>query len=654
MQATMNSAIASGIAVPKSSNVSQQKACVLDGARLDLNLLREDNRLELLEILDSIPSSQKCLVLDPQLGGRLNHVLVEGARVLRENGVSSFRELKSFGDEFDPDTTYVYACRATVPHVQAIAKQIKAAIRQDHKNHFHVLLLPKRTFLCEHFLRDVENYVTVHDFRLDLVAFDKDVLSLEWDSCYHENKIAEDPTSLEFVTQSLLKLENFFGQPSRIRGLGHMAKGVLERLAKQRFKIHALKLKDRGYFGNSPLFGSKPPPPLPDEDRDRRSPPWELLVLDREVDLVTPLVTPLTYEGLIDELMGGVKNSSIKLDKETAPLNSNEKMYAEIRDLNVEGLGSRLGNRAKEIRGIYDQFRSNQSLTEIHDFVKKIPDLTRDYKALQTHIDVVEKLKKTTDSRQFRERWNTERSMLEGELIYDNLEDLIAQQIPPMLALRFVSMQSLTGGIKANKFDAIKKLIVHSYGFELLPTLHNLEKANLFKKKADAPLSMMLNETPFALLRKQLALIVDDVDPVNPRDVAYVSSGYAPLSVRLVERPEWSPQLLANLPGPALDYRPADYDRKRLVDMMKAPTPPYFPSNAGNNYHATSPEEKTPLVIYIVGGVTYAEIAAFRFLSKKKDFPYDIIVASTNITNGTAFVKSLVYEIDNKLQKKSS
>lgn len=33
----------------------------------------------------------------------------------------------------------------------------------------------------------------------------------------------------------------------------------------------------------------------------------ELIVIDRDVDLVTPLMTQLTYEGLIDETMG-IKN----------------------------------------------------------------------------------------------------------------------------------------------------------------------------------------------------------------------------------------------------------------------------------------------------------------------------------------------------------
>jgi hypothetical protein len=38
-----------------------------------------------------------------------------------------------------------------------------------------------------------------------------------------------------------------------------------------------------------------------------------LVILDRAVDLVTPLLTPLTYEGVIDEFIG-VHNGAIKVD----------------------------------------------------------------------------------------------------------------------------------------------------------------------------------------------------------------------------------------------------------------------------------------------------------------------------------------------------
>jgi hypothetical protein len=59
-------------------------------------------------------------------------------------------------------------------------------------------------------------------------------------------------------------------------------------------------------------------------------------------------------------------------------------------------------------------------------------------------------------------------------------------------------------------------------------TLQRLAKAGLF-----IPQGSGRNHYP--TLRKQLRLSVPDVDEHNPNDIAYVYSGYAPLSVRLVQ-----------------------------------------------------------------------------------------------------------------------
>jgi len=41
----------------------------------------------------------------------------------------------------------------------------------------------------------------------------------------------------------------------------------------------------------------------------------EVILIDREVDCVTPLCTQLTYEGLLEETMG-IKNGTVTLEKE--------------------------------------------------------------------------------------------------------------------------------------------------------------------------------------------------------------------------------------------------------------------------------------------------------------------------------------------------
>jgi hypothetical protein len=165
--------------------------------------------------------------------------------------------------------------------------------------------------------------------------------------------------------------------------------------------------------------------------------------------------------------------------------------------------------------------------------VKRIPGLSQNYNSVKTHVNVTEVVNKTTHGHDFRGRWNLERQMLEGDAVYDEIEDRIAQQEPPMATLRLLCLQSLCGGgIKGQaKYDFLRREVLQTYGFELIGTLYQLEKAGLLSKAKEGTVATNLllggadGAGSFAQLRKALKLIVDDVDPHDPRDIAYVSSG---------------------------------------------------------------------------------------------------------------------------------
>ena len=52
-------------------------------------------------------------------------------------------------------------------------------------------------------------------------------------------------------------------------------------------------------------------------------------------------------------------------------------------------------------------------------------------------------------------------------------------------------------------------------------------------------------------------------------------------------------------------------------------------------------DTKPVLLVYYVGGITYMEVAALRFLSKRPSFPYTIICCTTEIVNGETLLRSL-------------
>lgn len=99
---------------------------------LALSLLKDDARSELLEILEHT-RGRKCLVVDSNLEGLLNQIIVEGSRFLTDNGVQYFRELKGDSPVEDfitdgvrdyPDSI-LYLVRPITSSMRAIADQIK-------------------------------------------------------------------------------------------------------------------------------------------------------------------------------------------------------------------------------------------------------------------------------------------------------------------------------------------------------------------------------------------------------------------------------------------------------------------------------------------------------------------------------------------------
>lgn len=66
-----------------------------------------------------------------------------------------------------------------------------------------------------------------------------------------------------------------------------------------------------------------------------------------------------------------------------------------------------------------------------------------------------------------------------------------------------------------------------------MPLFLHLQQLGLLTRPL--PTSRSTPKPPFVAIRKPLRLIVDDVDEQNPHDMSYVYSGYAPMSVRLVQ-----------------------------------------------------------------------------------------------------------------------
>ncbi len=107
---------------------------------LMLSELREEGKAELLEILSEL-RGRKCLVVDVQLSGLINQIIVEGSKFLKDNGVQYLRELKGDLGDFvseshvrDVPENIIYLVRPNLSIMKLIASQINEAVAKGKSN----------------------------------------------------------------------------------------------------------------------------------------------------------------------------------------------------------------------------------------------------------------------------------------------------------------------------------------------------------------------------------------------------------------------------------------------------------------------------------------------------------------------------------------
>ncbi|KAJ3679896.1 hypothetical protein LUZ60_016174 [Juncus effusus] len=580
----------------------------LDNAPLDLNSIREKSQKELLYILQTI-RGRKCLVIDPKLGGTLS-LLIQSSR-LREGDVE-LRHLAADPIQTDASNV-VFLVRPQINVMKIIANHIQNDASKSVQKEYYIYFVPRRTVACEKILEEekVHNLVTLGEFPLYMVPLDEDVISFELELSLKECLLDGDTSSVWHVAKAIHKLESAFGVIQNVRAKGKGSVKVAELL-------NNLQIED------------------PVNNNDMGAPEINtLVILDREVDLVTPMCLQLTYEGLLDEILQ-INNGAVEVDsnvmgvqqdakKIKVPLNSSDKLYKEIRDLNFEVVVQVLRQKTTSIKEEYAGVKTTTEISELKDFVKKLNSLPE----ISRHVNLAQHLQSFTSKPSFHARLDLEQTILEVQnfdLCFEYIEEMIHKQEPIANVLRLLILFSLTnGGLPKKHFDYLRREMLHSYGFEHMHLLYNLEKVGLFKKQEAR--SNWLN------LTKALNLINEETtDTANPNDISYIFSGYAPLSIRLVQhaiRSGWRSieEILKLLPGPHLDLK-----RGTPVESFTGAQP----------IERVSDGRRSLVLVVFIGGVTFAEIAALRFLSSQEGMGYDFIIGATKVVNGNSILETIV------------
>jgi len=276
---------------------------------------------------------------------------------------------------------------------------------------------------------------------------------------------------------------------------------------------------------------------------------------------------------------------------------------------------------------------------------------------VKIHTGLTEEIMKHTQSDQFGRLMEVQQNLAAGaepSYQHDAIEELIAREAPLSEVLRILCLESaVSGGIKPKDLENFKRQILQAYGYQHILTLASLEKLELLLSRASTSALMIPmsggganlgTKTNYTYLRKQLRLVVDEINEHDPNDIAYVYSGYAPLSVRLVQCVLQKQYLMSMARGgsngatttgsAAQGWRGFDeaikHVRGQTFDELQKGEEKAVKASAmlsGNG------EKKTVLVVFL-GGITFTEIAALRFIAKQEEARRQIIICTTSIISG--------------------
>lgn len=543
-------------------------------------------------------------------------------------------------------------------------EQIKRVQRESQTGHeFHIFWVPRRTLVSDQLLEEagVLGDINISELPLSFFPLEDDILSLELDDSFRDLYLSKDVTPNFLLAKALMEIQQNHGLFPRIIGKGDNAKRVADLLSRMRQELLAGEdASEANKIGLTPSTTNE-----------------SVIIIDREVDFVTPLLTQLTYEGLIDEVFE-IQNSQTKVDttvvgapaqssaatsqsrQRTIQLDSSDKLYNQLRDANFAIVGSllnKVARRLQQVQSDYETKHKTSTIAELKDFVGQLPGYQQDHQSARIHTGLAEEIIKRTRTDLFKGLLEVQQNLAAGadpSSQFDGIEELIARDAPLREVLRLLCIYScISGGIKPKEFEQFRRLILQGYGYQHILTLNNLEKLQLFLSRS-SPLAGMIpmtgnaaasgDKTNYTYLRKQLRLIMDEVQEDDPNDVAYVYSGYAPLSIRLIQCVLQKQYLLRITKGPNAANgggvssgagTQGWHGFDEAVKHVRGQT--FYELQKGEDKAVKarallsgSGHKQTVFVVF-VGGITFTEIAALRFIAKQEEGEIELVPRSPRV-----------------------
>ncbi|OXU23523.1 hypothetical protein TSAR_011888 [Trichomalopsis sarcophagae] len=554
-----------------------------------LAALQQISQRKLVEILDVIPG-KKDFIIEQKLMKILDSFV--GVSVLKKYGVD---KIFKFAQGLKPTNIQrIYLVTCDLVACQNAFDQIRSEMSQTPGLSHHMLIAPFIPITVNNLLEEngLSGLVGLRPLAWEFIRTDGNVLSLEMplftDLYYHK-----DSSLLPALAKNLWTLRMVMGAPNFTLALGKHSQQLLKMIASMDDSLGAPSPKDE--------FGA-------------------LIVMDRSQDFVSTLLTPVTYLGLLSEVVdinignATLGTSQTKLDP------TKDQVYAEVRDKHFSDAFPTLRTKAKALKSEQEAMQS-MKLAEMKHYVQNtLQKTTKTKQQLEFHISACEAAVNALASK-FEDLHSIETSILECNRRAECL-DYILRNIDdnPARSLRLFSLLSIASdGVTNNEILPLQKAHLHAHGYQHIPLFHKLESSGLLSIKTENMLKRLPNWTSKWMANaKRLRLFPNPSKPIDlkgPTCPSYVFSGsYIPVIAQLL-----------NIVNSQIT------DPKAFEELA---------NTVGCSFSGIQgPIHPQTVVVCVVGGITFSEISACRLIEKSAGI--QLVLTSDCILTGTKIIESL-------------
>uniref|UniRef100_A0AC35TSE0 Vacuolar protein sorting-associated protein 33A n=1 Tax=Rhabditophanes sp. KR3021 TaxID=114890 RepID=A0AC35TSE0_9BILA len=506
--------------------------------------------------------------------------------------------------EVDVDHAFYFLTPNANIAKQALAHVLRIAKSKSIKG-IHIRFLPEASMAITNIFKEcnfTEIELTISALPIYWITLDTFSLTLCDPNVLFKNVVHNDVVSLHKCAHAISQLDIQTRNTATLRYHGEMSKIVTNILLQLR--INEQKSPQKSVVKKIEIN--------------------DIIIIDRFVDPITPLLIPSTFDGLIDEFFevdscGNVTVDTLELKDRTSleknekpriKLSLNDEYYQSIRDLHIGAVAPVISQTLKELTKQENQARDVSNSVAVYKMlVSKLNEFVKQKKSCNQYLRLVEMIFKRLSEDIIQDLLDCQTEILEGIYLGDKvipfLECNLISGKEFLRTVRLICLQSIVNnGLKKDTLKNYQRLIVQTYGIHKLQFLIKLQMAGLLSEKNGS-----IKKTPssfnfenFASTKRTFNLLPKDVvDSVGQKDASYAFNGYAPLLVRFLEknsRVDWS-----------------DFKTKQSSQLT-----------------TNSDEEDGKKMLFVIGGLTRAESSCIKLHFK--------VISSTEFISGNQFINA--------------